>query len=61
VLIKGSTHGGYGARYGLTTSQAIAANNGNATDQLLWGIGYTAIRHRSPSVARAFHMAHGWY
>jgi len=61
VIINGSTHDEYGASYGLTLSQAIAANNGNASDQILWGIGYIALRYGSPSAAWTFHQAHGWY
>jgi hypothetical protein len=61
VVIEGSTHDEYGANFGLTTSQAIAANNGNASDQILWGIGYIAATYGSPSAALAFENAHGSY
>lgn len=61
VVIGGTTHDEYGANFGLTTSQAIAANNGNASDQILWGIGYIAARYGSPSAALAHENTFGFY
>jgi hypothetical protein len=61
VVVGGSTHDEYGANYGLTTSEAVAANNGNASDQILWGIGYIAAVYGSPSAALAHENAFGWY
>lgn len=61
AVIGGTAHDEYGANFGLTTSQAIAANNGNASDQILWGIGYIAARYGSPSAALAHENTFGFY
>lgn len=61
VVIDGTTHNEYGANYGLTTAQAVAANNGNASDQILWGIGYIASRYGDPVAAWAHETSYGWY
>jgi len=55
------SHDEYGASYGLTTAEAVAANNGNASDQILWGIGYIGATYGSPSAAWAHETANGWY
>lgn len=61
VVIGGTTHDEYGANFALTTSQAMAANNGNASGQILWGIGYIAARYGSPSAALAHENTFGFY
>lgn len=57
----GTNHDEYGASYGLTTAEAISANNGNASDQILWGIGYISETYGSPSMAWAHEEQNGWY
>lgn len=51
----------YGAEYGLTVAQAQAANSGNASDQILWGIGYIAADYGDPVHAEAHEKQHNWY
>lgn len=64
---KGSTagtHGNqYGAQYGLTVSQAVAANSGDIVQQLRWGLGYIKVIYKTPCLAWAFEISHvpNWY
>ena len=51
----------YGANYGLTTAEAIAANNGSALPQIQWGINYIADTYGSPEAAWAHEESAGWY
>jgi hypothetical protein len=51
----------YGAEYGLSTAQAVAANSGNASDQIMWGLGYIKARYGSPSAAWANEESEGYY
>lgn len=53
----GSNYGGYG----LSSSAAIAANNGSALPQIQWGIAYIAGTYGSPSAAWAHEESAGWY
>jgi resuscitation-promoting factor RpfB len=56
----GASNNEYGG-YGLTTKQAIAANNGSPTYQIIWGINYIATTYGSPSAAWAHEEANNWY
>lgn len=51
----------YGAQYGLTVAQAVAANSGDASPQALWMCGYIKERYGDPVKAWAFWQAHNWY
>lgn len=58
----------YGDQYGLSVAQAKAANSGNASAQIAWGIGYLSANpnpfgptYGSPSAAWAHEQANGWY
>lgn len=51
----------YGAEYGLTTEEAVQANDGNARYQIVWGIGYIQSTYGSPSAAWAHEVADNWY
>jgi hypothetical protein len=51
----------YGAEYGLTTANAVAANSGNASQQIRWGLGYIQSRYGSPSAAWAMEESAGYY
>jgi hypothetical protein len=51
----------YGANYGLTTAEAIAANNGSPLPQIQWGMNYIAETYGSPSAAWAHEEANNWY
>jgi resuscitation-promoting factor RpfB len=51
----------YGANYTLTTSQAIAANNGSAGPQIQWMLAYIKAAYGTPEAAWAFHQANGYY
>lgn len=59
--VGGVKHDEYGAEYGLTTAEAVDANNGSAREQILWGIGYIASRYGDPSTAWAHEVSHNWY
>lgn len=60
----GSEHGvtvnQYGG-YGLSTAQARAANSGDATDQIKWGLGYIQSTYGTPCSAWQHETAAGWY
>lgn len=47
--------------YGLTTSQAKAANSGVAYWQIVWGLNYIEQAYGSPSAAWAHETSDGWY
>jgi len=51
----------YGPDFGLTTSQAAAANDGSAYAQILWGIGFIADTYGGPSEALAVHDEYDRY
>ncbi len=51
----------YGANYGLTTIEAIAANNGDAGPQAKWMCNYVKARYGTPCAAKAYHQAHNSY
>lgn len=51
----------YGAEYGLTTAQAVRANEGDPEQQIRWGLGYIKSRYGSPSAAWAHETSAGWY
>jgi hypothetical protein len=51
----------YGANYGLSTSEAIAANNGSAGPQIKWMLGYIKSRWGSPEAAWANEQSAHWY
>lgn len=53
----------YGANYGLSTSEARAANNGDAASEVKWGLGYLHDRYGTPCAAWAFERSHtpNWY
>jgi len=53
----GNEYGGYG----LTDSEAQAANSGNADMQSLWMCNYISQVYGSPSNALAFHEKNGYY
>jgi hypothetical protein len=51
-----NTAGKYGNQY-----PSRAANDGVATAQIAWGIGYIAERYHNPSAAWAHEVANNWY
>lgn len=51
----------YGANYGLTTTEAIAANNGDGGPQAKWMCNYIKAVYGNPCAAKTFHQAHNWY
>ena len=51
----------YGADYGLSTSQAIAANNGSFSPQFLWMCGYIKATYGDPETAWAHEQSEHWY
>jgi len=51
----------YSSDYGLTPTDAQAANAGHWLPQVRWGLGYIKARYGSPAKAWAFHQANGWY
>jgi hypothetical protein len=53
----GNEYGGYG----LTTAQAVAANSGNAEDQLLWMANYIKATYGTPSGALASENENHYY
>lgn len=57
---QGTNSSEYGG-YGLTNSQARAANSGDGYDQILWMMNYIRDRYGSPDAAWAFHLNSGAY
>lgn len=56
------THGNqYGANYGLSTAQAIAANNGSAGPQITWMLGYIKATYQTPEGAWNSEQTRGYY
>lgn len=51
----------YGANYGLSVSQAIAANNGSAGPQITWMLGYIKATYETPEAAWAHEQSAGYY
>lgn len=51
----------YGANYGLSTSQAVAANNGSAGPQIQWMLGYIKAVYGNPENAWAHEQSDHWY
>ncbi len=49
------------AAEGLTATQLQAANNGNAADQILWGLNYILATYGTPSAALAKENSAGYY
>lgn len=51
----------YGNQYGLSCSDAQAANGGSALQQIRWGLGYIRSRYGSPAAAWLHEQRFGWY
>lgn len=51
TVIRGSTHNEYGPINGMTLSNStyVGANNGNAYDQIVWGLAYIKLTYGHPS------------
>lgn len=51
----------YGPQYGLSCSDAQAANGGSALQQIRWGLGYIRSRYNTPAAAWLHEQQFGWY
>jgi len=57
---QGSVTNEYGG-YGISDSLAQAANSGDATAQITWGLQYIKATYGTPSAAWAHEQSNGWY
>lgn len=51
----------YGNQYGLSCSDAQAANGGSALQQIRWGLGYIRAQYGTPAAAWLHEQQFGWY
>ena len=51
----------YGNQYGLSCSDAQAANGGSALQQIRWGLGYIKAQYGTPAAAWLHEQQFGWY